>query len=72
MNNREITKVENEKQKYKKHCEFCGHTISFYAFERDKKICSYCGRYNYRNNLIKFKDKLNRLLNKCELRKNGC
>ena len=66
MTNKEITKLESEKQKYKKHCEYCGHTISFYAFESDKKVCNYCGRYNYRNNLIKFKDKLNKSLMKYE------
>lgn len=58
MTNAEITKLENEKQKYKKKCEYCGHTISFYAFESDKKVCSYCGRYNYRNEFIKFKSRL--------------
>ena len=48
----------SEQAKYKKYCEFCGHTISFYAFEPDKKICNWCGRYNYRNELVKFKNLL--------------
>lgn len=66
MTNKDITKLENEKMKYKKYCEFCGHTISFYAFERDKKVCNHCGRYNYRNNLVKFKDILNKSIMKFE------
>lgn len=65
MTDREIHKLESIKQNYKKKCEFCGHTISFYAFENDKKICNYCGKYNYRNDLIKFKIKLK------EVKKNG-
>lgn len=50
----------SEQAKYKKHCEFCGHTISFYAFEPNKKLCNYCGKYNYKNDLVKFKDLLNK------------
>ena len=58
MTIKEDTKLATEQSKYKKYCEFCGHTISFYAFEKDKKLCSWCGRYNYRNGLVEFKDKL--------------
>lgn len=47
-------KLLDEKNKMSKHCEFCGHTISFFAYENDKKICSFCGRYNYRNDYVKF------------------
>lgn len=49
-------KMASEQAKYKKYCQFCGHTISFYAFEPDKKLCSWCGKYNYRNGLVEFKD----------------
>ena len=49
-------KLATELTKYKKLCKFCGHTLSFYAFEPDKKLCNYCGRYNYRNDKIEFKE----------------
>lgn len=60
MTIKEDTRLATEQAKCKKRCEYCGHTISFYAFEKDKKICSHCGIYNYRNDLIKFKDLLNK------------
>jgi hypothetical protein len=50
----------SEQAKHKKHCEYCGHTISFYAFEPTKKLCDWCGRYNYKNELVKFKYLLNK------------
>ena len=53
-------KLANEKAKYRKYCEFCHHTMTFYAFEPDKKLCNWCGRYNYRNDLIKFKSLLSK------------
>ena len=43
MINKEIKKLEDEKRKYQKYCEFCGHTMSFYSFEKDKKLCNHCG-----------------------------
>lgn len=52
------TKLFKEMAKHKKHCEFCGHTISFYFFEPERKCCRFCGRFNYRNDFIKFKYKL--------------
>ena len=33
-------KLANEQAKFKKKCKFCGHTLTFYHFEKDKKICS--------------------------------
>lgn len=51
-------KILHEQQKYKKHCEFCGHIISFYSFEKDRKCCNHCGKFNYRNDFIKFQYKL--------------
>ena len=62
MNNKEIEKLEDEKRKYQKYCEFCGHTMSFYSFEKDKKLCNHCGKYNYKNDAIKFKYCLSELL----------
>lgn len=58
MTTKEDKKLASIKQDYKKHCKYCGHTISFYAFEPDKKLCNYCGRYNYKNEQAKFKDLL--------------
>ena len=48
-------KLAEEQLKYKKYCRICGHTMSFYAFEPDKKLCSWCGHYNYKNGLVEFK-----------------
>lgn len=47
------------KQEYQRYCMFCGHTISFYAFEPTKKLCHYCHRYTYKDDKSKFLDKLN-------------
>ena len=60
MTIKEDKKLASVQTYYKKHCQFCGHSISFYAFEPDRKLCNYCGRYNYRNDLIKFKELLNK------------
>lgn len=51
-------KVLNEQSKHKKYCEYCGHTLTFYHFEKDRKICRHCGYYNYKNDFVKFKYKL--------------
>lgn len=47
--------LDDKKRKNRTYCEYCGHTISFYAFEGDRKLCNYCHRYNYRNDKIKFR-----------------
>ena len=33
-----------------------------YSFEKDKKLCNHCGKYNYKNDAIKFKYCLSELL----------
>ena len=48
-------KVAEEQLKHKKYCKVCGHTMSFYAFEPDRKVCSWCGYYNYRNRMVEFR-----------------
>ncbi len=48
----------NSKINFQYHCEYCKHTISFYAFEPEKKLCSWCGRFNYKSESVRFKDKL--------------
>lgn len=52
------SKLFKEKSNNSKHCEYCGHTLTFYSYEKDRKCCTYCGRYNYRNDFVKFKYKL--------------
>ena len=49
-------KLASIQRKYKKYCKFCGHTLTFFTFEPDKKLCSHCGRYNYRDGKSEFKD----------------
>lgn len=57
-------RLDNERSKYKVYCK-CGHSIIIYPFEKkDKKICSWCGYYVYKNKKLEFIDKLNNLLNK--------
>ena len=53
---KEDTKLASEQLKYKKYCRYCGHTMTFYAYEKDKKLCTWCGKYNYRNGLVEFKE----------------
>lgn len=55
--------LDSKKSKYRKYCEHCGHTLSFYAFEGDRKLCNYCGKYNYKSEKIKFRYLLRRKLN---------
>ena len=57
-------KLREEQKKYEKYCEFCGHTMSFYAFEKDRKLCNYCGRFNYRNKRVEFEYKLKNVVSK--------
>lgn len=58
----EDTKLINDKLNNSKLCKYCGHRISFYAFEKDKKLCNHCKRYNYRNDIIEFREKLKGLM----------
>lgn len=59
-NDDNYTKKVNEACKYKVYCK-CGHSMVIYPFEHiDKKICSWCGHYVYKNDLVKFKDLLNK------------
>ena len=53
-------KLEMERLKLRRRCKKCGHTISFYSFEPDRKLCNYCGTFNYRSDLVEFKKKLNK------------
>lgn len=51
--------LDKERAKYRRYCEHCGHSIVFPpTSKRDKLICSHCGYYVYKNDLIKFKDSL--------------
>lgn len=58
----EDSKMLNIKLENSKLCKYCGHRITFYAFEKNKKICSHCGRFNYKNDLIEFKEKMKGLI----------
>ncbi len=60
MKTKEMIKFTETLTKNQKHCDYCGHTISFHSFEPDKKICNHCQHLNYRNELVKFKDKINK------------
>lgn len=56
---RERETIDRNKQcktNYVKYCGNCGHTISFYAFESNKKVCNWCGVTNYKSEIDKFKN----------------
>lgn len=57
-------KLAEEQQKLKRYCQYCGHTITFYAFEPTKKICHWCKRYTYKDKMSEFKDKLKKEVSK--------
>lgn len=48
------TKIFNEIAKYKVKCS-CGHT---FATMKDKDLCSWCGKYVYKDKKTEFKEKL--------------
>lgn len=58
MTIKEDTKLASQQSKYKKYCKYCGHTMSFYAFEKERKLCNWCKRYNYRNEKVEFRELL--------------
>ena len=64
MKIKEEVKLRNEQRKFEKYCEFCGHTMTFYAFEKDRKVCSHCGRFNYKNKRVEFEYKLKNVVSK--------
>ena len=45
-------KLQDAKRSMKRRCPTCQHLVSFYAFERDKKCCVYCGTLLFRNEKI--------------------
>lgn len=48
-----------EKRKMKIECPHCRHLINFYAFEHvDKKLCSYCNIYVFKDRETEFKYRL--------------
>lgn len=57
---KEEIKLQNELNKYKRKCKNCGHVMIFLkTSKRNKIVCTYCGKYVYKNDLIEFKEKLN-------------
>lgn len=55
---RNDVKLAEEQAKMKRYCQWCGHTMTFYAFEPNKKICHWCKRYTYKDKKSEFEDKL--------------
>ena len=56
MSYREDTQLMNVLATFKIKCK-CGHVMVFVT-NREKIICTHCGRYIYRNKKLEFKDKL--------------
>lgn len=65
----DLTKIENERAKYKVSCNYCKHVLVFTPSNKKSKIlCKVCGHYVYKNEKEKFKD----LLNKERRKENAC
>lgn len=60
MTIKEDTRYFNERAKHKVKCK-CGHTVSIPSF-MNKKLCTYCGKYIYKEAKDEFKDILLRKL----------
>ena len=60
MNKIEYEKFYNYITKNKISCE-CGHKI--FLYKKDKLICSWCGRYVFKNKRIEFKYRIKEKLN---------
>lgn len=55
-------KIINEIEEFKIYCS-CGHSMVIFPFEKkNKKVCSYCGKYVYTNKQEEFKERLSVLL----------
>lgn len=47
-----------ERARFRVYCK-CGHGTLFFPFEhKDKKVCSWCGYYIYKDKQAEFSDKL--------------
>lgn len=63
MNYRDESTLAGEKRKMKVECPNCRHLINFYAFEHtDKKLCSYCKIYVFKNKKDEFDYRLKEAL----------
>lgn len=44
-------------------CEHCNRKVPFFAYEKDdKKVCSWCGHYIFKNNKAKFKHEMKKTI----------
>ena len=54
-----MTLIEKERAKFKRYCSHCGHSMVFpQTSKKSKVICSWCGRYIYKNDFEEFKHNL--------------
>ena len=59
---RKMLKLENDRAKYKRYCK-CGHSIVFPPSSKtNKTICSWCGKYIYKNDFEEFEDNIKKVL----------
>lgn len=55
-------KILNEREEFKIYCS-CGHSMIIFPFEhRNKKVCTYCGKYVYKDKNEEFKERLGAFL----------
>lgn len=55
-------KIFEERYEHKVYCS-CGHSVVIFPFEhKNKKVCSYCGKYVYKDKKEEFKERLGALL----------
>lgn len=51
---KDIEKLETERTEQARRCK-CGHSITFpKTSKKDKVICTHCGRYIFKNDLLEF------------------
>ena len=68
-NNKELSRILNDITKSRIKCE-CGHSVLF-PQKADRVICSWCGKYVYKNEQVEFKYKMKEKLYKEKRKKNG-
>lgn len=68
LSNKEITKLYEEKQKYRVVCK-CGHT-NFIANKTGRAICSYCKEYVFKDKQTEFEYRMKEKLIKEKRRNN--
>ena len=55
LSNKEIEVLYHDKEKIRRYCKNCGHTVTVVE---DKNICSHCKHFVFKDDLTEFKYRL--------------